>query len=331
MINSNYSNISFTSKIRFVSNSDFENITSNQSTDCGSPTYIGHPWDQVKTGKTGLTEDAYGCNAGGLTNTTSREVSLFHFKPASANNFETAVKEKINQGLSQMQAYTEKLGALIVGGKISGSGDLNYVSSEKLSKQLEDLFKTFHAEISKFCGQTTSEGHTNVFYSGHEDTWYVNYQANSYTEQAINTPEDLKAAYYNISVSDNDQVFIGEQPVEKFDLKHGFKRIPGGYELDLAPRNPFYQPQYDYGYSTRNNNQKVKLYLADYGKDRSTLWIDSSDPKLIAQVPAKLAEIKECPLFKNITQIQCASNEAVQGFESTKVKLDGKTVYEVKV
>ncbi|MEW5822652.1 MAG: hypothetical protein AB1782_20835 [Cyanobacteriota bacterium] len=308
--------LSFTSKIKFVSDDEFRARTASEPRDWSNKLFIGAPWDDAIAGPRALTEDIYGCNAGGLTNTASKDLVLFHFKPAAADYPENRFQDKIFNALGQLGQYTERLGGLIIGGKTAGSGDLNYSASLKLSQKLESLFDHLKASVTKFWGQTTSGGNTNVFYSGQEDTWYVNYKDKnkSYDSNQIRTPEDIKKAYFDIAVSDNDQVFIGEQQVHKFDLKPEFKKIEGGYELDLAPRNPFYQPQYDYSDSSWKDKNKVKLFTANFGQDPSTLWVETQNISLIEKVVEKIDEIKQAPQFNSIQKIQYAGDKPIFGF-----------------
>ena len=329
MLANQLSLLTFTSKIKFVSDEEFHHRTVNQPRNWSNRLYIGDPWDDAVAGPHGLTEDIYGCNAGGLTNTISRDGVVFHFKPAAAKYTEEQFQNKILNALKDLGQYTNRLGGLIIGGKTAASGDMNHSNSQLLSEKLEVLFNQLSASITKFWGQKTPGAHTNIFYSGEEDTWYINYQDDNkrYNSHQIQTPEDIKDAYFNIEVSDYDQVYIDENEIDKFELKPEFKKIDGGYELDLLPRNPFYQPQYDYSDQSWKERSKVKLYLANYGQDPKTLWVETQNQANIPQVIERINDIKEAGLFNQIEKVQYKGLEAVEGFEPFE-PLGDKIVFE---
>jgi hypothetical protein len=331
MMIGNNTPVTFTSKIKFVSEDEFKSRTAEEARNYTNRLYIGPPWDEAIAGPKGLTEDIYGCNAGGLTNTVSKDAVLFHFKPAAAKYPTERFQDKISTALGQLGQYTQSLGALIIGGKTAASGDMNYENSQTLSKKLEQFCHDVKASVTKFWGQKTAGGHTNIFYSGDEDTWYVNYKRDDYDHKAIQTPDDIKKAYYTIEVSDNDDVFIDDRPVDKFDLKQGFKKIDGGYELDLNPPGPHYQPQYDYSDPKFKERSKVNLFTADFGRDPTTLWIEPKRESQVLQVLEKLNEIKEAPLFSQIEKVQYQGKECIEGFKAINKNPDGTIVFEREI
>lgn len=222
MFNSINHSISFTSKIKFISDDEFANVVADQPKSRSNPNYIGDPWDKTICSKKGFTDDAAGCIAGGLTNNISKDVVMFHYKPYNQKeNLFEKIKNKIFENLGKMGAYTEKLGGLIIGGKIAASGDYNHKESMSLSEKFKQLFKDVNADFSVFVGQKSPWGITNACYWGDEDTWFINYRDNStYGEKrSIKTPEDIKNAYFYREISDNDQVFIGNEEINKEDLK----------------------------------------------------------------------------------------------------------------
>lgn len=331
MNSTTFSPISFSSRIKFVSDEEFRNRTAGEARDYSNKCYIGAPWDEAIAGPVGLTEDIYGCNAGGLTNTVSKDAVTFHFKPIAATYSRAQFQDKIYQALSRLGGYTDRLGGLIIGGKSGRSGDCNISNSLKLSEKLENLFNDVKASVTKFWGQQSSGGKTNIFYSGNEDTWYVNYQDKNKDSDPnqIRTPQDIKDAYFDIEVSDNDQVFIGETYVDKFELKPQFKRIDNGYEMDMCFRNPLSQPQYQmYGddYADRN---KIQLYVGDYGRDRSTMWVEAKNINLIEQMLKSVDEIKESSMFSEVSKIHYAGETALQGFKPIAQLSEGKKVFEL--
>jgi hypothetical protein len=318
--------LSFTSKIKFVSDEEFKNRTAGESRDWSNRLYIGDPWDDVVVGSHALTEDIYGCNAGGLSNTISKDVVMFHFKPAAVKYSQDRFQDKIRNALSQMGQYTDKLGGLIIGGKIAASGDFNYENSKTLSQKLEELFGSVKASVTKFWGQTRSDAYTNIFYSGEEDVWYVNHK-----NGPIHSADDIKNAYFTIEVADQDEVYIGEQKIDKFDLKRGYRRISGGYELDLQPPNEYYQSQYDYTDPSLKERTKVKLFLGDFGQDPLTLWVEPKTESQMVMVLERMDEIKQAPLFRNVQQIQYDGQMPVEGFEEIAEGSNGKKVFEHKL
>lgn len=322
--------VAFASKIKFVSDQEFKDRTAHHTRHWNNKQYIADPWDDVAIGSEALTDNIFGCNAGGLTNTVSKDVVMFHYKPLAVTYPKERFQDKIYNALGQMGQYTEKLGGLIIGGKTAGSGDNNYENSKTLSEKLEELMHNVKASITKFWGQKVSGGHTNLFYSGAEDTWYVNYTegASYYHTNSIQTPDDIKRAYFGIEVSDNDQVFIGEQQVDKFDLIQGYTRVDGGYELDLKPQNPAYQPQYDYSDQKWKDRTKVNLFLANYGQDPRTLWVEQKADTQIQEVLHRIEEIKKAPLFRDVQKLQYAGQLQLPGFREISDSPDGKKVFE---
>jgi hypothetical protein len=207
--------IAFTSNINFVSNEEFQKVTSYISRTYDNPSNIGKPWDQVKTAGEGLTEDAQRCIAGGLTNTNSKDVAFFHFLPRASYKL-YSVKDQIKGGLNKMGKYTERLGGLIVGGRVSGgqrTGIICSNESEALADGIRDLYKNVKASVSEFTGHKENSGRTNIFYRGNDDSWFINYSNGS--NNSINSVDDIKRAYKTTHVTEQDNIFINGQQVDK--------------------------------------------------------------------------------------------------------------------
>lgn len=318
--------IPFSSKINFVDRRTFEQKTSHISRVQNAETayqpnpnedsrFIGGPYNTAKTSYEGLTEFIHGCNAGGLVNRDAGQVTFFHLKPAVSDCFDSEGKNKILEKLARMSVFTPRLSGLIIGGKAIVSTDPLAKKSIALTEKLKTFFKELNASISNFSAQRSPSGHSNIYYSGNEDTWYVNYKDDGgySTLHDINTAADIKQAYSNISVAKEDDVFINNAPIDKFALNHrGYTEIPGGYELCLFDM-------------VDNNNQKTvgyfdraKVFPADFGNDPSTVWVEINNPQSIGVVEEQVKTLNESPLFKNINKIQVALKEAPEGYTYMK-------------
>lgn len=306
--------LAFTSKIKFITDTEFKNKTQNEKRSWSNDTYIGEPWDKSIAGNKGLTEDIHACNAGGITNIAGKKVLLFHYKPRSVCRFDS-IKSELQEKLNTISSCTDKLSGLLIGGKNIESMDWNYGKSDELNKKFVDLFKDWKVNFSRFSKQREYGGYSNVFYSGDEDIWYVNYQnGNKDTfnnKFNIQEPEDLKKAYSEIQISDNDQVYIGNQEVDKLSLNHSFEEIPDGFKFNF------------------DKDKSVNLYLANFSQDKKTLWLNSDDKDAIEAVLDNMHSIKQSKKFKEIEKIQYVGNYQLSGFKKLDYKAEnGMPIFE---
>lgn len=225
---------------------------------------------------------------------------------------------------------------VLIGGKVAQSGDINSVNGQSigLKNKIEAFFNKLQASYSMFWGQTGCGSNSNIFYRAEDDTWFINHEnEDSSYKNSINSAEDVKKAYFHIKIDDDDRVFIGkdnQQEVDKIELFHEFKKIDGGYELDYSDRNPFAQTGYGYSIIKNDDSKKVKIYCGNFGQDRNTLWIDSSNPEDIKAVIDNIDRIKQGNLFKEISTIQYCGNEAFPEFHNIKTN-DKTRIFEKKL
>lgn len=303
----NRSGLSFTSNIRFVSNNEFNEVTKYQERSDANKSYIGRPWGRVIKSQEGLTDSIQGCVGGGIKGLNGEDAVFFHI--VSAPSYSEDVDEKFAPDiLNKIKGLGEKLNGLLIGGQTAKSGSFSSGFSQGLSSKLEDLYTDIKVSFSKFIGQGTRGANTNLYYSGSEDTWYVNYKDSEkpYDANMITNQEDIKEAYFDIDIAHNDHVYIGldsYKEVDKLDLAHEFKRIDGGYELDYSYRSPYEQAEYGYT-SPVDNSKKVGIYLGDYGHDRGVLWVNSAKQQDIEAVMNRISTIKLGSMFKDIQSVR---------------------------
>jgi hypothetical protein len=329
--------IAFTSNIKFISNEEFQRKVSHIDTNNENENrYIGvydkrkrknEPYfysdaffyNKAKTDKEGLTDSAFGCIEGGLTNSVSKEATFFHFLPGTLEKFEDTTKTAIYKNLEKMGAYTQKLGGLIIGGKSMYSSDLNASKSEKLAEKFKNFFDDLKVSYSLFTGQHSTKACTDVYYNGQEDTWFVNYKEEEHPRQnLINSPEDIKKTYNKISISSDDKVFINNKSIDKIELDQTFTKISNGFEISSSQN---YVP-YD---------ERLKIYTGNYGQDKNILWVENLTEKNIDLLDANMGKIKESNMFAEVQKIQYAGDEKITGFEATQNHVNNKVVFERKV
>jgi len=212
-----------------------------------------------------------------------------------------------------MGAYTPRLGGLLVGGKSANSSDMNVDKSMKLADKFKNLFNELKASYSAFTGQNSTATSTDAYYIGENDTWYVRCKEKENPEKnIINSADDLKKAYDQIRIANNDKVFINNQKIDKIELDSAFKKINHGYEI----------PQ------SYTNKSKLNIYLGNFGHNRSVLWIENLNKENIGVLYEHMDKIKDSGMFKDVQKIQYAGTEALDGFRVVGEHSDNKKIYE---
>jgi hypothetical protein len=312
--------ITFKANIRFVTNEEFKKKTSHiNTTDEKEKMYLGanqqdsFSYRKIKTASEGLTDNIDGCIAGGLTNRNSQDVTFFHYNPDSVENFESETKPSIYRNLTNMGAYTPRLGGLLVGGKSADSSDMNAGKSIKLADKLKNVFQALKASYSTFIGQNNANAITDAYYVGYNDTWYLNYKEKENPgKNLINSTEDLKKAYKDIRLANNDKVFINNQRIDNIELDSSFKKINNGYEIPPSSAN----------------KSKLNIYLGNYGYNRSILWTENLNKENIGVLYEHLDKIKNSGMFSDIQKIQYAGTSQIDGFRAVGERSGNKTIYE---
>lgn len=200
---SNY-NISFGSKINFVSSAKFKNLLSKN---VKPQNIVDEPWtfEAMRTadeflGTAGINTCSGGCFA------DSKKASLFHFSTDEKNFFTI---DKFISKISDMFNSQKCKSALLVGSKPANvpvlPGKAPDVQSENLFEILKFAMKDLKPTILE--GHRNAASGTNFIYDPKRDTYYVNTLLNVFDDTSyVKNMDDLKNAFKNIHISPNDMV-----------------------------------------------------------------------------------------------------------------------------
>ena len=182
-------NISFKSRIKAVSLSEFNRLTSSYRNNC-----VNYPWtvkeSLLKSGA--YTTDVYDCTVCGFTD--GSKVLLLHICPTIAKNLKFAEIEKfITEKLDLTNSYLQ--------GFLLGSRDnfKDSSNSSKVFKFFENFMKKNNIAYSKLQNSNTE---VNVAYSSTTDEWIV--ASKDYNAKKT-SKENLSKFYENIELSELDE------------------------------------------------------------------------------------------------------------------------------
>ena len=171
----NNNNITFQSKIKFINQETFKNLTANHNP---KKHKVGWPWtaDTMKKGKNLYTTGIMDCIAGGVVD--GNDIVMFHLgiynqakakknhqKGFSIENFKRRILEKINLD-------NENLHGIILGGfQLNVDSKYNVNKLNKIKRVFDDNkipYSIFGArkDVHYF-------GRYSLFYSNKEDTFYI--------------------------------------------------------------------------------------------------------------------------------------------------------------
>lgn len=199
-------NISFTSNINFVSPRQFRKVVRK------SGEYI--PFENFQEGKfssytqTFYTKGIRTCTGGGIKSSDS--AVGFHIKDSNTNyenikGIYRDIKKRLNN-------------KIIEGGLLIGSKELRISPfSQRIFKTLKDLIIKDTKSLSIFETFTDNRSEAHIHYSFPKDTWTINtqiYDAENERYYSINNKKDLIKTFKNISISENDKLFINGKEIQ---------------------------------------------------------------------------------------------------------------------
>jgi|GEM_PF-2070853 len=202
-------NLSFQSKIKFVSSTEFERLPLEKMREAKE--YVGYPWliNQAIIKERGYTDRVCSCNAGGIQN--SQQLLLFHLLP-DCHELDK-IEKVLNEKIPELRSQNANLRGLIIGGD-------NFSGSILVFEKLKSIFEKFKIDTSIIWGQKVRG--CRVFYSVKKDTWIVNSpKATTSYPQEVETLEDLKNNFEYIKISNQDKLCIGKTRIKNSDANQG--------------------------------------------------------------------------------------------------------------
>jgi len=185
-------NISFTSRIRPVSSSAFQDATT-----CFMSS-VNFPWAHYLTVKrtSAFTKGIKDCCAGGITN--GKDVVLFHLCPDSNEN---KVFSDIETTLERFIDFdNDKLQGILVGSKSY------FRKSRKLYSNMEKFMQKHNIPYSTF--KNKALGETDIMYKTENDEWLItnNYIQKFIKKNVYNVKKIIEKSFRKTNVSNNDEL-----------------------------------------------------------------------------------------------------------------------------
>ena len=166
-------NISFTSRIKLVSNEDFARLIPKGTKS------VDFPWtiSESVLGKSALTKDIYDCTSAGIV--ADGEVLLMHLSP-NGGNYKTL--NKVEKFITQK---------------------INSPNSTKLFDKFEKLLNKHNIPYSKFKGGNYNN---NIAYLGDKDTWLISNDVVDLTKSVYRNDKKqiTNFMFDDVKISDND-------------------------------------------------------------------------------------------------------------------------------
>lgn len=213
----NQSNISFSSKINFVSYRDFFDNKVNRNKSEFVPSWCAEPCSAE--GDEFYSVQLRTCTGGGIVEPDNKVVG-FHFYDCENNvsNAEQNVEDLFKKAPNAQRG-------LVIGGK-----KLRFApySLEQFDKIKEKFLEKLPA-VSVFQTHSYPDSETNYHYSVDDDEWTINTQFSVLPGHPkvhdVTTLEKLKSAFDKIFIADGDELFIDDVPVGKEDAPEFFEPI----------------------------------------------------------------------------------------------------------
>ncbi len=196
-------NVNFTSKIKLISMSSF-----NDKTKCLSPKIheVGYPWnaDTMKKGKKLFTTQIMDCIAGGIIDNNS--ITMFHqciLNQKNAKKYRQqgfSISKLERRILEKIDLTKENLHAFILGGfQLEDNSKYNVRQLEKIKQ----IFEKFHIPYSIFAARRDVHffGKFAAYYDNKEDTLYI---SNSLTD-SYRLSDDKKD--FELEVNDKGVIY----------------------------------------------------------------------------------------------------------------------------
>lgn len=185
-------NISFTSRIKLVSNEDFARLIPKGTKS------VDFPWTISKSvlGKSALTKDIYDCTSAGIV--ADGEVLLMHLSP-NGGNYKTL--NKVEKFITQkINLFSQNIQGFLIGSK---KNNINSPNSTKLFDKFEKLLNKHNVPYSKFKGGNYNN---NIAYLGDKDTWLISNDVVDLTKSVYRNDKKqvTKFMFDDVKISDND-------------------------------------------------------------------------------------------------------------------------------
>lgn len=212
----NHSNLSFSSKINFVSYDEFDNRV-NQNGDGFVPSWKAEPCSIV--GDEFYSVQLRTCTGGGIVE-PGKKVVGFHFYDCQKNldNAEQNVEDLFEK------APNAECG-LVIGGKDLPRANCSLAQFAKIKDKFLEKLKS----VSIFQTHSYADSETNYHYSVDDDEWTINTQFSVLPGHPkvhdVTTLDKLKAAFDNILIADGDELLIQDIPIKKEDAPELFETV----------------------------------------------------------------------------------------------------------
>lgn len=185
-------NISFTSRIKLVSNEDFARLIPKETKS------VDFPWtiSESVLGKSALTKDIYDCTSVGIV--ADGEVLLMHLSP-NGGNYKTL--NKVEKFITQkINLFSQNIQGFLIGSK---KNNINSPNSTKLFDKFEKLLNKHNIPYSKFKGGNYNN---NIAYLGDKDTWLISNDVVDLTKSVYRNDKKqvTKFMFDDVKISDND-------------------------------------------------------------------------------------------------------------------------------
>lgn len=185
-------NISFTSRIKLVSNEDFASLIPKGTKS------VDFPWtiSESVLEKSALTKDIYDCTSAGIV--ADGEVLLMHLSP-NGGNYKTL--NKVEKFITQkINLFSQNIQGFLIGSK---KNNINSPNSTKLFDKFEKLLNKHNIPYSKFKGGNYNN---NIAYLGDKDTWLISNDVVDLTKSVYRNDKKqvTKFMFDDVKISDND-------------------------------------------------------------------------------------------------------------------------------
>lgn len=185
-------NISFTSRIKLVSNENFARLIPKGTKS------VDFPWtiSESVLGKSALTKDIYDCTSAGIV--ADGEVLLMHLSP-NGGNYKTL--NKVEKFITQkINLFSRNIQGFLIGSK---KNNINSPNSTKLFDKFEKLLNKHNISYSKFKGGNYNN---NIAYLGDKDTWLISNDVVDLTKSVYRNDKKqvTKFMFDDVKISDND-------------------------------------------------------------------------------------------------------------------------------
>lgn len=185
-------NISFTSRIKLVSNENFARLIPKGTKS------VDFPWtiSESVLGQSALTKDIYDCTSAGIV--ADGEVLLMHLSP-NGGNYKTL--NKVEKFITQkINLFSRNIQGFLIGSK---KNNINSPNSTKLFDKFEKLLNKHNIPYSKFKGGNYNN---NIAYLGDKDTWLISNDVVDLTKSVYRNDKKqvTKFMFDDVKISDND-------------------------------------------------------------------------------------------------------------------------------